>query len=142
MSGDFDKIARFMKRTQDVHQTPRLTPGTRLRRRGSGNLSIPAALAGAIVTGSTSHRTRSRQPAATCRCRVWKSSSTKGDAEQMPYPDASFDVVALCSARCLPAARDRRTNCAASVVPAAASQWPTGHRGASSARCSKQRPSM
>ena len=96
MSGDFDKIARVYE-ADAVTFIKRLapTPGTRLLdvACGSGNLSIPAALAGASVTGldiapNLIETARSRAAAEGLEIRF-----DEGDAEQMPYPDASFDVV-------------------------------------------------
>lgn len=96
MTGDFDKIARiiadggaeFISRLQ-------LKPGARLLdiACGTGNLSIPAAQAGAIVTGVdiapnllSTARTRAQAEG----LEVW---FNEGDAEDLPYADAAFDEV-------------------------------------------------
>jgi SAM-dependent methyltransferase len=96
MSGDFDKIAQVYEADAETFiKRLALTPGTRLLdvACGSGNLSIPAALAGAIVTGldiapNLIETARNRAAAAGLEIKF-----EEGDAEQMPYPDASFDVV-------------------------------------------------
>jgi len=60
---------------------------------GSGNVAIPAARAGARVTGvdiatTSLARARSRAEAAALEMRF-----DEGDAEHLPYADASFDMV-------------------------------------------------
>ncbi len=96
MSGDFDKIAQiiwdggaeFIERLQ-------LKAGTRLLdvACGTGNLSFPAARAGAIVTGVDI----APNLLATARARALGKFPSiqfdEGDAEALPYPDASFDEV-------------------------------------------------
>ena len=96
MSGDFDRIAEiiwaggaeFIARLQ-------LTPGTRVLdvACGTGNLSFPAARAGAIVIGVDiatnlleTARDRAKQEGA-------KIQFDEGDAEALPYADAAFDEV-------------------------------------------------
>ncbi len=60
---------------------------------GTGNLSLPAASAGAAVTGvdiATNLLEQARERAAAAGLSI---TFDEGDAEQLPYPDASFDVV-------------------------------------------------
>jgi SAM-dependent methyltransferase len=96
VSGDFDRIAQviepgavaFMERLA-------LTPSTRVLdvACGSGNLSLPAAHAGAIVTGldiAPNLIETARKRAASEGLQI---KFDEGDAEQMPYDDRSFDVV-------------------------------------------------
>lgn len=96
MSGDFDKIAQiiwdggaeFIARLQ-------LKPGVRLLdvACGTGNLSFPAARAGAVVTGVDI----APNLLATARARALAKSPgiqfDEGDVEALPYADASFDEV-------------------------------------------------
>lgn len=96
MTGDFDKIAEiiwaggaeFMARLQ-------LKPGVRLLdvACGTGNLSFPAARAGAVVTGVDI----APNLLLTARARALAKYPTikfdEGDAEALPYADASFDEV-------------------------------------------------
>jgi SAM-dependent methyltransferase len=60
---------------------------------GTGNLAIPAARKGAIVTGvdiATNLLVQARERAAAEGLTV---TFDEGDAEQLPYADASFDIV-------------------------------------------------
>lgn len=96
MSGDFDKIAQviwdggaeFIARLQ-------LKPGARVLdvACGTGNLSFPAARAGAIVTGVDI----APNLLATARARALAKSPSirfdEGDAEALPYANAAFDEV-------------------------------------------------
>ncbi|HKQ73106.1 MAG TPA: methyltransferase domain-containing protein [Blastocatellia bacterium] len=96
MSGDFDKIARiispggaeFISRLQ-------LAPGARVLDLacGTGNLSFPAARAGAAVTGvdiapNLLARARARAQAEDVQIQF-----DEGDAEALPYSDYAFDEV-------------------------------------------------
>ena len=96
MSGDFDKIAQlyepgavaFIKKLS-------LKPGMRVLdvACGSGNLALPAARLGAAVTGvdiapNLIETARKRAAEESVLIRF-----DEGDAEAMPYKDASFDVV-------------------------------------------------
>lgn len=96
MLGDFDKIAqiiwaegaRFIERLE-------LKPGARVLdvACGTGNLCFPAARAGAVVTGldfapNLLETARRRADAEGVGIRF-----DEGDAESLPYDDASFDVV-------------------------------------------------
>lgn len=96
MSGDFDKIAQVIEPSA-VKFIDRLAlkPGTRVLdvACGTGNLSLPAARAGAVVTGIDiapnlleTARERARGEGLTINFE-------EGDAEQLPYEDASFDAV-------------------------------------------------
>ena len=96
MSGDFDKIAQIIEPSAvEFIERLALKPGTRVLdvACGSGNLSIPAARAGAIVTGidiapNLLETARERALAEGLDIKF-----DEGDAEQLPYADASFDVV-------------------------------------------------
>src|SRR5262245_11712583 len=96
MSGDFDKIAQiiaaggaeFIARLQ-------LKPGARVLdvACGTGNLSFPAARAGAVVTGVDI----APNLLATARARAAAEGANiqfdEGDAEALPYAAAAFDEV-------------------------------------------------
>jgi len=96
MSGDFDKIARIIEAGgAEFIARLQLTPGARLLdvACGTGNLSFPAAQAGAIVTGvdiapNLLATARARAAAEGMNIRF-----EEGDAEALPYKDAAFDEV-------------------------------------------------
>ena len=96
MAGDFDKIAQVIEPGAVAFvERLALTPGTRVLdvACGTGNLSLPAARAGAAVTGldiAPNLLETARRRALAEGLRI---SFDEGDAEQLPYVDASFDVV-------------------------------------------------
>jgi SAM-dependent methyltransferase len=96
MSGDFDKVARVYEQSAaSFVERLRLAPGMRVLdvACGSGNLSFPAARAGAEVTGidiATNLIELARGRARVEGLRVY---FDEGDAERLPYGAASFDVV-------------------------------------------------
>ncbi|MEP6902092.1 MAG: class I SAM-dependent methyltransferase [Actinomycetota bacterium] len=96
ISGDFGKIAEtFTDGAADFVGRLNLKPGMRVLdvACGNGNQSIPAARLGAEVTGLDI------APNLIEQARKWATSEgleiqfDEGDAENLPYPDASFDVV-------------------------------------------------
>lgn len=96
MAGDFGQIAAYSAKAADefVERTP-ITPGIKLLdvACGTGNTAIPAAKAGATVTGvdiATNLLAQARQRASAERLDI---KFDEGDAEQLPYPDAAFDIV-------------------------------------------------
>jgi SAM-dependent methyltransferase len=96
MSGDFDKIARIIESGAEAFiERLALTPGTRVLdvACGSGNLSIPAARVGAIVTGLDIAPNLIETARKRALAEGLKIEFDEGDAEQLPYADASFDVV-------------------------------------------------
>ncbi|HXG64507.1 MAG TPA: methyltransferase domain-containing protein [Blastocatellia bacterium] len=96
MSGDFDKIAQiiaaggaeFIARLQ-------LTPGARVLdvACGTGNLSFPAARAGAVVTGVDIAPNLLATARARAQAEGVHIQFDEGDAEALPYPDAAFDEI-------------------------------------------------
>ena len=96
MSGDFDKIARtYEPSAVEFIERLALAPGTRVLdvACGSGNLSLPAARAGAVVTGldiAPNLLETARQRASAEGLKI---SFDEGDAEQLTYAEASFDAV-------------------------------------------------
>lgn len=96
MAGDFGQIANFTA-TEGEKFVARLaiTPGTRVLdvACGTGNTAIPAARAGASVTGvdiATNLLEQARNRAAS---EGVSANFQEGDAEDLPFGDASFDVV-------------------------------------------------
>jgi len=96
MAGDFGEIAAYSAKAaaEFVERTP-ITPGIKLLdvACGTGNTAIPAAKAGATVTGvdiATNLLAQARQRASAEKLEI---KFDEGDAEQLPYPDAAFDIV-------------------------------------------------
>lgn len=95
-AGDFGKIALMIETgAEEFIGRLNLEKGERVLdvACGSGNLAIPAARAGAVVTGvdiapNLVEQARERAAAENLECRF-----DEGDAENMPYADASFDTV-------------------------------------------------
>jgi SAM-dependent methyltransferase len=96
MAGDFGKVAAFIAQgAAEFVGRLGLRPGARVLdvACGTGNSAIPAARIGARVTGvdiATNLLQRGRERAAAENLAV---TFDEGDAEQLPYPDAEFDVV-------------------------------------------------
>lgn len=96
MAGDFGQVARFTANAAEefVNRLP-LSAGMRVLdvACGTGNLAIPAARKGAQVTGADiapNLLEQARQRAAAERL---PATFEEGDAEQLPYRDAQFDLV-------------------------------------------------
>lgn len=96
MTGDFGQIAKHIEAAaEEFIARLALQPGTRVLdvACGSGNLSIPAAQAGAIVTGvdiATNLLEQARERAASLGLTI---QFDEGDAENLPYADASFEAI-------------------------------------------------
>ena len=97
MAGDSDRFSRFMESSAvEVLDRVRIPPGASLLdvACGSGQLALIAARRGARVTGvdiavNSVHAARDR-----AQSEALPAQFDEGDAEALPYPDASFDVVA------------------------------------------------
>lgn len=96
MAGDIGEIAKSYERgaTEFVGRLG-LGPGIRVLdvACGTGNVAVPAARAGAVVTGidiapNVLEKARARTAQARLHVRF-----DEGDAEELPYDDGSFDVV-------------------------------------------------
>jgi SAM-dependent methyltransferase len=95
-AGDFGKIAESIQAGADEFiERLNIRPGETVLdvACGTGNLSIPAARKGASVTGvdiapNLLEQARARAAAEGLTCKF-----DEGDAEDMPYADASFDTV-------------------------------------------------
>jgi SAM-dependent methyltransferase len=96
MSGDFDKIAQVIAQGGEEFITRlQLRPGARVLdvACGTGNLAIPAARAGGIVTGvdiAANLLAKARERALAEGQQI---QFDEGDAEALPYADAEFDEV-------------------------------------------------
>lgn len=96
MAGDFGKIAQFSAgAAEDFVKRTALRPGMRVLdvACGTGNTAIPAARAGAAVTGvdiATNLLEQAKQRAAAENLHP---EFREGDAEELPFDDGQFDVV-------------------------------------------------
>jgi len=97
MAGDYDRFSRYMESSaRDFYERLHLAPGCRLLDVGcgSGQLALIAAKDGLEVTGvdiasNSLERARARTQAEGLRARF-----QEGDAEALPFENASFDIVA------------------------------------------------
>jgi ubiquinone/menaquinone biosynthesis C-methylase UbiE len=95
-AGDFGQIAQYSQSAADEFVVRRkLRPWQKVLdvACGTGNLAIPAAKAGAVVTGSDIASNLVAQARARARAEGVQAQFEEGDAEQMAYADGSFDVV-------------------------------------------------
>ena len=96
ISGDFGKIARTnVRAAEEFVSRLDLPPGAQVLdvACGTGTVSIPLARRGARVTGvdiAPNLLEQARERAASEGLQIW---FEEGDAEQLPYPDATFDAV-------------------------------------------------
>ena len=96
MAGDFGQIANYVAQgAEDFVARTEIRPGARVLdvACGTGNSAIPAARAGGEVTGvdiATNLLEQARKRAAAEGLEI---SFEEGDAEELAYPDQSFDVV-------------------------------------------------
>ena len=96
MAGDFGQIAKQLESEAEAFISRlELKLGERVLdvACGSGNLTIPAARAGAIVTGADIATNLLEQGRARAAAEGLKIQFDEGDAEDLPYEDASVDVV-------------------------------------------------
>lgn len=96
MAGDFGLIAKsYETGAADFVHRLQLTPGSNVLdvACGTGNLSIPAAKAGANVTGVDIATNLIEQARACAQTENITATFDAGDAEQLPYGDSSFDTV-------------------------------------------------
>jgi 2-polyprenyl-3-methyl-5-hydroxy-6-metoxy-1,4-benzoquinol methylase len=96
MAGDFGVIAKTITAGAEAFVSRlALPPGARVLdvATGTGNLAIPLARPGCVVTGldiAPNLLVQARERAA---AEGLTATFDEGDAEQLPYPDASFDAV-------------------------------------------------
>jgi ubiquinone/menaquinone biosynthesis C-methylase UbiE len=96
MAGDFGEIAKSIERGgEEFIDRLELKPGFRVLdvACGTGNLAIPAARKGADVTGVDIASNLIDQARSRAEAEGVKGKFDVGDAEDLPYEDASFDVV-------------------------------------------------
>ena len=95
-SGDYGVFAKYLEKgALEFFERLPLRPGTRLLDVGcgAGQLTLPAARKGIQVTGLDLAANLVRQARAKAAAEGLEVQVDEGDAEALPYPDASFDVV-------------------------------------------------
>jgi SAM-dependent methyltransferase len=95
-AGDYGVIAKSLEQEADQFIARlSIAPGARVLdvACGSGNLALAAARRGANVTGVDIAPNLIRQARARAESEGLTIRADEGDAEQLPYPDRSFDVV-------------------------------------------------
>jgi SAM-dependent methyltransferase len=96
MAGDFGQIAKLAEpAAREFVRRQNLGPGMQVLdvACGTGNTSLPAALTGACVTGADIADNLVEQARMRAKDEGVKVNFEEGDAEQLPYSDATFDVV-------------------------------------------------
>ncbi len=96
-AGDFGQIAKaYTKGAEQFVERLNLQPGMKFLdvACGNGNMAIPAARAGAIVTGMDLAPDMVQQAGERARQEGLSAQFAEGDVEALQYDDASFDVVA------------------------------------------------
>jgi ubiquinone/menaquinone biosynthesis C-methylase UbiE len=96
IAGDFGQIAKFLSAEGEKFINGLgLKPGMKVLdvACGTGNLSLPAARLGATVTGVDIAPNLLEQARAKAEAEGLKIKFDEGDAEALPYEDASFDAV-------------------------------------------------
>lgn len=96
MSGDYGHFAKYLEPgALEFLDRLEVAPGTRMLDVGcgAGQIAIPAARAGVRVTGIDIASNSIEQARARARAEGVEAQFDEGDAEMLPYPDASFDLV-------------------------------------------------
>lgn len=96
MAGDYGQFSRYLEPgALEFLARLNLAPGTRLLdvACGAGQIAIPAARAGVLVTGVDIATNLLEQARARAAAEGLAVQFDEGDAEQLPYGDAAFDVV-------------------------------------------------
>jgi SAM-dependent methyltransferase len=96
MSGDYGHFARYLEPgALEILARISIEPGMRILdvACGAGQISIPAARAGAKVTGVDIATNLVEQARARSQAENLDARFDEGDAEMLPYSDGSFDIV-------------------------------------------------
>jgi ubiquinone/menaquinone biosynthesis C-methylase UbiE len=96
MAGDFHEIAKsYARGAEEFVRGLNLQPGMRVLdvACGTGNLALPAARLGAVVTGVDIAPNLIEQARESAKREGLSAQFDEGDAENLPYADASFDAV-------------------------------------------------
>ena len=96
MEGDFGQIAKTVSRAAELFVAGlHIKPGVRVLdvACGTGNTALPLARLGAIVTGVDIAANLLKQARERAAAESLPIQFDEGDAEQLPYEDASFDLV-------------------------------------------------
>jgi SAM-dependent methyltransferase len=96
MSGDYGHFAKYLEPgALEFLKRLNIAPGTRMLDVGcgAGQIAIPAARAGVRVTGIDIASNSIEQAKARARADGVEVQFDEGDAEMLPYEDASFDLV-------------------------------------------------
>jgi ubiquinone/menaquinone biosynthesis C-methylase UbiE len=97
IAGDFGQIAKaYTSEAEAFVNRMNLKPGTKVLdvACGTGNVALPAARAGAVVTGVDIAPNLVEQARENAKGEGLDIQFDEGDAEALPYDDGSFDVVA------------------------------------------------
>jgi len=137
IAGDFGEIARIYTRDAESFIKRRdFKPGTKVLdvACGTGNLALPAARAGAVVTGVDIAPNLVEQARENAKREGLDVRFDEGDAEALPYKDGSFDaVVTMFGAMFAPrpdlVAAELKRVCRPGGVIAMANWTPTGFIG-------------
>lgn len=136
-AGDFGQIAKSTAAgAAEFIERLHLQPGMKVLdvACGSGNLALPAARAGAAVTGIDIAPNLIKQARENAEREGLKIQFDEGDAEALPYDDASFDAVvtmfgAMFAPRPVLVAAELKRVCKPSGFVAMANWTPTGFVG-------------
>ena len=96
MAGDYGTVAQYLEPgALEFFAQLEITPGARVLDVGcgAGQLALPAARAGAVVTGVDIATNLIEQARARAAAEGLAIQFDEGDAEELPYEDGSFDVV-------------------------------------------------
>jgi ubiquinone/menaquinone biosynthesis C-methylase UbiE len=96
MAGDYGTFAQYLEPgALEILASWQIPPGSRMLDVGcgAGQIAIPAARAGVQVTGVDIATNWIEQARARAVAEGLTARFDEGDAEKLPYPDASFDVV-------------------------------------------------
>ena len=137
MAGDYAKIAEIIQpHADELADRLEIKPGTRVLDAacGTGNLAIPVAEKGAVVTGmdiATNLLEVARERAAASNLNI---RFDEGDAEALPYADCAFDTVismygVMFAPRPGPVSAELLRVCAPGGLIALANWTPTGFIG-------------